>query len=394
MPQKRTTKTGKNRWVARWRDPSGKEHSKSFDTRREAKAHEDEMDRARRLRTYLPHEMDGVTVRELFDMWLAGRDVRESTATSYKVVRDRQLGPLGDYPASKVVQADVQQWVDQLRSGRPWVAKGDRGLAESSAQYAARVLRSVLSYGVEVGVVAKNPARVPTVGRAVEPDDIPTIAEIRLVVDQLRRGGATYVNRGGGVGVQRPKPVVADMVVVGAMTGLRVSELAGLLVREVDFEAGVIRVRRQLAARSGERVELKTVSSRRDVPIAAELVPLLRRVAGHRAGGEFLFVGPLGRPVRAADAGLAVQIARDFVGADRVHFHALRHFFASQLLTARAPVQDVAAVLGHAGPATTLGVYAHVVEGLRDRVAGLISEAVGCGIFEGSPALRVVGGGV
>ncbi|MGJ4101108.1 excalibur calcium-binding domain-containing protein [Corynebacterium macclintockiae] len=37
--QKRTTKTGKPRWVARYRDKTGREHSRSFDTQREAKQH-------------------------------------------------------------------------------------------------------------------------------------------------------------------------------------------------------------------------------------------------------------------------------------------------------------------------------------------------------------------
>lgn len=34
--QKRTTKTGKPRWVARYRDKTGREHSRSFDTQRKA----------------------------------------------------------------------------------------------------------------------------------------------------------------------------------------------------------------------------------------------------------------------------------------------------------------------------------------------------------------------
>lgn len=37
--QKRTTKTGKTRWVARYRDKTGREYSRSFDTQREAKQH-------------------------------------------------------------------------------------------------------------------------------------------------------------------------------------------------------------------------------------------------------------------------------------------------------------------------------------------------------------------
>ncbi|AKK11781.1 hypothetical protein [Corynebacterium uterequi] len=37
-PQKRTTASGKTTWVARYKDPDGKERSETFPTQREAKA--------------------------------------------------------------------------------------------------------------------------------------------------------------------------------------------------------------------------------------------------------------------------------------------------------------------------------------------------------------------
>lgn len=48
--------------------------------------------------------------------------------------------------------------------------------------------------------------------------------------------------------------------------------------------------------------------------------------------------------------------------------HDLRHLHASILLAEGMPVRDVAQRVGHASPTTTLGIYAHVLEG-RDRAA-------------------------
>ncbi|MFR9871818.1 hypothetical protein ACL1AW_14790, partial [Corynebacterium striatum] len=62
--QKRRTKAGKTVFIARWRDPSGKEHSKSFPLAREAKAHVQEMERATRIGIN-PTAGDKVTVHEL-----------------------------------------------------------------------------------------------------------------------------------------------------------------------------------------------------------------------------------------------------------------------------------------------------------------------------------------
>ncbi|MDK6603985.1 hypothetical protein QP296_28310, partial [Escherichia coli] len=73
-------------------------------------------------------------------------------------------------------------------------------------------------------------------------------------------------------------PVLADMLTLAAFTGARISELAGLLVSEVDYPGGIIRIRKQLGKEEPRRrVELKTAGSRRDIPIAAEVVQLLHR---------------------------------------------------------------------------------------------------------------------
>ena len=71
--QRRETKTGKIRWVARWRDKGGKEHSRSFDTKREAKTFLADVEvKQARGANVTPQK---ITVRHLFDDWLATRDI-------------------------------------------------------------------------------------------------------------------------------------------------------------------------------------------------------------------------------------------------------------------------------------------------------------------------------
>lgn len=393
MPQKRTTKAGTVRWVARWRDPSGKSRSKSFGTRREAKAHEDEMSLGRHTGTYYDPREHRATVGELFDRWLYDRDLRPSTVTRYRNTRDVQLVPLADYPAADVTPRDVHEWYTSLRQGRKWIAADDRGIAERSARFALGHLRAAMKWGVETGAILRNPVRVPSSTTVDEPAKIPTLAEILRVVARLRDGGAVYEDRQAGkTRRQSEKPAIADMATVAVMTGLRVAEVAGLVADDVDLVHGVIRVRYQLAQRGGiRRVELKTKASRRNVPIPAELRPLMvERVDGAGAGG-WLFTSSSGNPINPGTIATHVRRAALHEGCERVHFHALRHFYASSLLTVGVPLQDVAATLGHAKPTTTLRIYAHVLEGARDRVAEAVSSAIGRGIAGGSPGLRAVG---
>ena len=56
--------------------------------------------------------------------------------------------------------------------------------------------------------------------------------------------------------------------------------------------------------------------------------------------------------------------------------HSLRHVHATTLLLAGVPVHVVAARLGHADPAITLRVYAHVLREQAAGVADVFADAV------------------
>lgn len=322
-----------------------------------------------------------MTVGELFDQWLAARRTRETTATGNRHTRDKQLGPIADYPAREVTEAHITQWYISLMTCRYWLDKNDKGVKESSAQTALRHLRAAYNWGRKNGLVANQPVHIPTGTRAVETDNIPTLEEIQLVIDHVRTGGNTTTNR-------RPQPLVADMLQVALMTGMRVSEITGLLVREIDYRAGVIRVRKQASATAPRRrVDLKTAASRRDIPIADELVPVLQRHTSGRAPDEILFPAKHGGFINYTWAGAVVCKAAKRAGATRVHFHALRHYYASALITAGVPVQDVAYAMGHHSAALTLSVYTHVIGDSRGRVSAALNE-IFCGQKAGTPPER------
>lgn len=398
--QRRVTKNGEVRWIARWRDKGRREHSRSFDTKRDAKAHEAKMIAlGTRGADTAPQN---ITVLELYNRWLDSRPLRDSSRTLYEHTRDKNLVPLHHYPAASLDNTDVQAWAHQLGSGRIWVDKDDTGLTRAGVIMGLRHLRSAYEYGKRAELVHRNPVHVQVEDAVVEVVELPTAHEVRRVIDLVREGGAPYEERSRSTdpvkrgttytAAQRPRPDVADMMLVAVTTGLRISEIAGLAVSEVDLEAGVLRVRKQLGKTPPRvRVDLKTRNSRRDVPIPDDLVGVLEARVQGRAGDELLFTTKTGRPINTSHAAVVVKRAAVAVGAQRVHFHALRHYYASGLITAGVPVQDVAAVMGHT-VAMTMKTYAHVLEGYQDRVRAA-SSVVGCGIFAGSPSLRVVEGG-
>ncbi len=385
---KRQTPTGKTRWVARYRDHAGKEHAKTFTTQKQAKAFLQEQQRALRRGEWVDPVDANMTVAELFDAWVSSAQRRPSTLTKYQATA-KNLGPLGNYPAVSVTQRDITTWCQQLTNGRPWCS--NKPLGETTARAMAKHLRAAFAWAQQEGMLGKNPVTIPktTVTQAVLPEDIPTIAEITAVIECVHAGGATYWHRKDPRSpvqqyTQAPSPVVADMMRVAVLTGMRVSEVCGLTVADIDLINGVVKVRAQINAQ-GTRVPLKTARSRRDIPISAELAAILQTLVIGRQSSDLLFTTDQGRAWAVSRLSVVVKRAREYVGAPTVHFHALRHFFASSLLSSGVPVHEVSAVLGHSS-AVLLSTYAHVLPGSNERTRSAISQAVGCGLFADSQA--------
>lgn len=93
------------------------------------------------------------------------------------------------------------------------------------------------------------------------------------------------------------------MIATVLYTGLRISEMLGLIWDDVNLGAGVIRVRAQLSRARGSaparRVALKTAASIRDTPLVAQLARLLsahKQGARFPAGTDWVFATARGTP--------------------------------------------------------------------------------------------------
>lgn len=157
----------------------------------------------------------------------------------------------------------------------------------------------------------------------------------------------------------RYRPILATAV----MTGMRVGELLGLTWADVDFAAGVIRVRRQ-ADRKGQLVEPKTPQAKREIVLAPALAKVLRehRMASRfKADSDLVFPSSTGRALGARNLtrrGLDKALER--AGLGKIRFHDLRHTYASLLIAEGLNVVFVSRQMGHSNSHVTLTTYAHL----------------------------------
>lgn len=147
-------------------------------------------------------------------------------------------------------------------------------------------------------------------------------------------------------------------VLIGAACGLRRGEIAALkFPDDIDKKRGVLRVRRCMTENAdGEwfvENRTKTYESTRDVDCPAWLIEKL------------LALPPDYKPVHPAYITSGFRRAAARRGLD-IHFHNLRHYYASLLLSVNAPEQYIVRRLGHKTPNMLRRVYGHLMAD-RDR---------------------------
>lgn len=133
-------------------------------------------------------------------------------------------------------------------------------------------------------------------------------------------------------------------------SGLRLSELAGLQVSEVDIENATVRV-----TGKGNKTRI--------VPVGSHALIAIRAWLGERektASSSALFVNRNGKPISARAIEYLVNKWAVKQGiSSHVHPHVLRHSFASHLLQSSGDLRAVQEMLGHASISTTQ-VYTHL----------------------------------
>ena len=160
-------------------------------------------------------------------------------------------------------------------------------------------------------------------------------------------------------------------------TGIRRGECCGLKWEDVDLEAQVVTIRRNLCYTSARGVYVDTPKTGRSrvVDIGEETKALLQALKAQSVG-EFVFTQQSGEPMHPQSPTRYLKKLSERCGVPDLHPHKLRHTFASLAITAGADVASVSQVLGHADVGTTLRTYTHASEESRRRAAQIFQEAI------------------
>jgi integrase/recombinase XerC len=227
-----------------------------------------------------------------------------------------------------------------------------RGLATRSAARSLSAVRSLYRYLQEHHGVPNNSARAARVPKLEK--RLPSY----LDREQTGRLFEWAESRAGGDAFQPTR----DLAILELFysTGIRLSELCGANLEDLDLLAD------QLKVRGKGRKE-------RIVPVGSRAVLALRRylnlreavVARPRTDRRAVFVSRMGKRLAPRGIQRIVHGLLAGIGGDGLRVHSLRHTFATHMLDAGADLRAVQELLGHASLSTTQ-IYTHTsVERLK-----------------------------
>jgi integrase len=326
------------------------------------------------------HPKSAITVREAVQQWLEVAELEVTTRERYEdLIRLYILPRLGDLQAARLDAELLERFYARLHlcrdlcSGKPPKGHTCRPLSSSTTRKIHYILRGAFDRAVRWRYLSVNPAELVAAPspRRTKPDP-PSSQEAAVLISNAWRD-----------------PGWGLLLWLTMVTGSRRGELCSLRWRHLDLERGKLWVERSTAQTSRAGVfekDTKTETDRR-IALDPETVQLL---LDHRARVEaqcqrararfepdaFVFsLAPdhssplLPQYVSHRYRRLAIKL-----GLRSTRLHALRHYSATELLTAGVDLRTVAGRLGHGGGgATTLKTYAAWVEQADQQAAEKIA---------------------
>ncbi|WP_146175355.1 tyrosine-type recombinase/integrase [Paraconexibacter algicola] len=274
---------------------------------------------------------------------------KPTTIQDYEIMLRKHLVPF--FKGRSLENVDTQLVADYL------VAKQLDGLASKTVGNQLTFLHGVFRHAMKKGWASANP--VAAVDR---PREDVTDPDIRFLTHEELEALLRAVDDPEFAQVDYP------LFLVAATCGLRQGELVALRWRDVDWTAGVIRVRRNYT-----RGNWGTPKSRR----SSRAVPMIDRTEGaldrlhqqsrYREDDDLVFGHPeLGSVLDASKLRKRFKKALDDAGVRAIRFHDLRHTFGTQAAAAGVPLRTLQEWMGHRDYKTTL-IYADYAPRSQER---------------------------
>jgi len=339
---------------------NGDRFTKTFDTNNEAIRWLREI--ANKIDAGISLKRSNTTVEDFMKEWLEIVQPSLQPKTHYQyegLIRNYVLPKLENIKLGNLKAIDIQSLYSYMRQ---------LGAGARTIQLTHSVLRNSLGKAKKWGLLANNPTS--SVDRPTAPRKEMRILSENEVTQLIVSSEGHWI-----------KPILH----LALATGMRQGELLGLQWLDIDWALPGIHVRRQLQRIANEGLFLKSLKTKRSNRTIRVGRNTLDTLMSHRDSQEVIldkeirptgsvFCRPDGTYIRPRTLHSEFKGALGRARLTDMPFHALRHTYASHMLTLDVPIANVSHQLGHANLSTTLNTYGHLIPGIEATAVSQFDE--------------------
>lgn len=303
------------------------------------------------------------------DFWYQNyvkQKIRATTRCGYETCIYQHVIPgIGKIPLNELTKNDLQKFYSyEKKNGRLIrVEQFGTELSNAMVRQIHAKCRAALEKAVDEGFIRVNPA----IGCKLPPKksremNVLSPEEVQRFLIQAKEEG------------------YYDLFLLELATGMRAGELLGLQWKDINFQTGELKIRRQATKAGTEQIISvpKTKSSIRSVILPQKLIHVLK---DRKKTIKSMWVFPSERnendmPMTPGAVNKVLKRTLARANCKEVRFHDLRHTFATTALEHGMDIKTLSAILGHISAATTLDIYSHVTDKMQEQAAARIDGIV------------------
>lgn len=288
-------------------------------------------------------ESCSLTVTQLYGEWHGSikHKIKESTEANYSLKANKHILPIfGDKLADSIQDSDIYSFIE---------SKQQAGLTNRYIADMLAVLKSMFKYAV----------RIYHIFNPLEGIEMPSTKapEITLLDEAEQAKLQEYIAQ------NQNKATLG--VALSMTTGIRVGELTALQWKDIDLEKRILTVSKTLQRVQcpGDHAKTKLIitepkseKSRRKIPIPHGMVAFLQKFKGKDS--EYILSGKE-KPIEPRAMQYRFSKILKNAKLPSVHFHALRHMFATRCVKIGFDIKTLSELLGHSSVELTLKRYVH-----------------------------------
>lgn len=281
-------------------------------------------------------------VDKWFETWISEEvvlSVKPSTQQLYESIIRCHINPrLGKMLINEIDTCCVASFIEDLRA---------QSLSPNTIRCIVRVLSAALEYAFREKHIAKNPCR-----------------KVKLPRVRLEQRTLSWNEQSAIAAAAKPDDLP---ILVGMFTGLRLGEVCGLKWGDIQWDKGTVTISRTTQrlriAEGVKKTKLvngtpKSYRSYRTLYLPAPLLEQLK--AKQKVSSSVYIFGKQEKPMDPRTLERRLKKLAERAGIHDVHFHTLRHTFATRMIEQGEEANVVRDLLGHASVSTTLDIYTHV----------------------------------